>query len=263
MKSKRLWHNTWGEPSSPSLIFLHGFIGSHLDFLPIIEKLADDFFCIAFDLPGHGHSKQILPKTIFDFESIILESLKKYSLKKPTLIGYSMGGRISINLYDKLRPSSLILISTRILRAHEKEASLIKKRNEILSKSLLQDPYTLFLEKWYSSPLFTTIKDNRSIYNKMIEERKNQKPKALAYILELLSPKDYKPSLSFIKNLKEPLLYICGKKDTKYFKVSKKIRVQNKQAWIYTHSNASHALHIEDPENISHIIKQFHRYYHG
>lgn len=41
----------------PVCVFLHGFLGSGDDWLPIMQSLAMTHQCFALDLPGHGRSK--------------------------------------------------------------------------------------------------------------------------------------------------------------------------------------------------------------
>ena len=41
----------------PVCVFLHGFLGSGDDWLPIMKSLAMTHQCFALDLPGHGRSK--------------------------------------------------------------------------------------------------------------------------------------------------------------------------------------------------------------
>lgn len=261
MKSETLWHKSWGDPSNRTIIFLHGFMGSHLDFLPTIENLSDDFHCISLDLPGHGHSKEILPKTPEELEELILASLAPHLKSNCSLVGYSMGGRVSISLTKKIDPEFLILISARIDPLSAAEAKAIHQRDEKIATSFQEDNYTLFLEKWYSMPIFKTLKNKSSLYQKMVQERKSQDPIALAHILRLLSPSTYTLDPLFLEKLSCPLLYLSGREDSKYDKMSKKIHNKKKEAWLYSLSNTSHALHIEDPLNTSQIIKKFHRYY--
>lgn len=260
MKLKKLWYKTWGECSNPKLIFLHGFMGSHSDHLPLIQLLSKEYFCIALDLPGHGKSQKIIPDSIEEFDSLVLEILAQY--KHFTLIGYSMGGRISTRLFNKVEAKSLVLISSRIHPPNLEEKNKIYQRDLKLSKTLLEDPFTLFLKKWYGMPMFKTLFLRPEIFNDMMEKRQKEDPKALSRILVLLSSAKYLTPPLFIKNLKKPLLYISGIEDEKYNTYSSLIHNDKKDTWLYSIQGTSHALHIEDPIQTSQIIKQFHRYYH-
>jgi 2-succinyl-6-hydroxy-2,4-cyclohexadiene-1-carboxylate synthase len=260
MKSKKLWCNTWGSPSNPTLVFIHGFMGSHLDHLPLIELLSLHFFCVAIDLPGHGNSKEMIPDCADEFDSLVLKTLFPYN--HTTLIGYSMGGRIALHLFDQLKPQSLVLISSRVHPLNLKEKDDIGKRDLKISLAMKEDPFTLFLKKWYSMPMFKTLSLKLPIYKKIMDQRKHENPHILSKILLMLSPKSYSHSPSFLNNLNQPLLYLSGLEDEKYFLGMQQIHQEKKDAWLFALPNTSHALHLEDPLNSSQIIKQFHRYYH-
>ena len=45
---------TLGNPSLPRIVFLHGFLGSGSDWLPVTRELQNDYCCLMVDLPGHG-----------------------------------------------------------------------------------------------------------------------------------------------------------------------------------------------------------------
>ncbi len=256
-----LWHKVWGEPTNPILIFLHGFMGTHRDFLPLIKILEKDYYCVALDLPGHGIAQKILPQSQADFDDIIMQTLQPYINQKYTLIGYSMGGRIALRLSSVLDACSLVLISslTSPLSKLEKKERL--KKDKQLTLELQNSPFNDFLKNWYRIPLFVTLNQSSTLYTQMIEERKKQSPRAMSYIMNLLSPANYYPSLDAIKNFKNPLLYCCGKHDKKYFAHANSITNQKKDLWKACFSKASHAVHFEKPHSLSQTIKQFQRYY--
>ncbi|MBM3192107.1 MAG: alpha/beta fold hydrolase, partial [Chlamydiae bacterium] len=58
----------YGHEKKTALIFLHGLFGDALDFSDIISLLKDDFFCVSFDLPGHGLSPLLSP---FSFANVL------------------------------------------------------------------------------------------------------------------------------------------------------------------------------------------------
>lgn len=257
-----LWHRFWGDPKNPTLIFFHGFMGTHNDFKRVIEALQKDYFCIAIDLPGHGFSRKFLPTSIDEFEGLILDTIEPYTLNDFTFVGYSMGGRIALKLSKILRPSALALISARILPLTAQEQ---KRRFEIdKQQSLeLQDlPFLNFLTTWYNLPLFKTLNKNSNLHRQMIEERQKQSPQALAHILKLISPATYSAGPQILKDLQCPLLYCAGIEDAKYYQQIQEIKNKKKDLWLAAFSGASHALHLEQINSLAQTLKQFNRYYH-
>src|SRR5215203_1872242 len=56
-------HEVSGDGLYPTILFLHGFMGSSADWRGAIAALGDRYFCIAVDLPGHGASLGMPPDT--------------------------------------------------------------------------------------------------------------------------------------------------------------------------------------------------------
>ena len=59
--------------SKPTLVFLHGFLGSANDWSALIEQLPD-YDCIAFDLPGHGDAREQRLNRMADFPSGLISN---------------------------------------------------------------------------------------------------------------------------------------------------------------------------------------------
>lgn len=60
----RLYSETYGDRQAsadkPTLVFLHGLLGSGRDWRLVIDQLASQYFCLTVDLPGHGQSAHAL-----------------------------------------------------------------------------------------------------------------------------------------------------------------------------------------------------------
>jgi pimeloyl-ACP methyl ester carboxylesterase len=89
----------WGNPDGPELVLIHGNAQCHLCWAPQIESaLAQDYRIVAFDLRGHGASDKPATPESYQGKSVwahdIAAVLKAKSLRRPLLVGWSMGGRI-------------------------------------------------------------------------------------------------------------------------------------------------------------------------
>lgn len=81
------------------LLVVHGWGQDVSSFWSIAEKLKDDFTLWLIDLPGFGRSE--LPKFDFtnqDYADILKGFVGEMKLKRPFLLGHSVGGRVSIKL---------------------------------------------------------------------------------------------------------------------------------------------------------------------
>lgn len=85
---------TWGQPQNPVVLALHGWLDNANSFALLAPYLADKFYVIAIDLPGHGHSSHLPEGCYYHFSDgifIIQQIINALQLNKIHLIGHSMG----------------------------------------------------------------------------------------------------------------------------------------------------------------------------
>lgn len=252
-----LWYKTWGDSNHPPLIFFHGFMGTHDDFFSIIQDLSSQFYCIALDLPGHGHSANLSYNSLDAFEKDLLDFVSAYP--NSLWIGYSLGGRICSSYYPKGNAKGLVLISSALKALEKNDERELQIKTKEWKDHLEQNDFTIFLEKWFSQPLFKTLKANPSLYDLILKKRLAQDPKKIAFALEFFSPLQLKIDPQFLEKLNIPLLYLSGKEDLKYFNQAEEAHKKKPSIWSAYFSHASHALIHEEPANIAWLIKQFYR----
>jgi non-heme chloroperoxidase len=88
----------WGNPAGPEVMLIHGFAQCHLCFMPQIEALAPHFRVVAFDQRGHGESQQPADPAAYRGGRVwaddIAAVIAAKELRRPVLVGWSMGGRV-------------------------------------------------------------------------------------------------------------------------------------------------------------------------
>lgn len=97
----RFHYITAGCPQNFPLLFLHGFLGDSREFLDVITVLAESFYCVAVDLPGHGLTEVRGDDHFYSMDKTaiaLLQFLTGLGIEKCGLIGYSMGGRLALYL---------------------------------------------------------------------------------------------------------------------------------------------------------------------
>lgn len=87
--------NRKNDDTEPVLVFLHYFGGSARSWKWVIDKLSDNYLCIALDLPGFGSNPSLDNPSIDNFANYVLKNLKELNIKSCILIGHSMGGKIA------------------------------------------------------------------------------------------------------------------------------------------------------------------------
>lgn len=104
--------------SKETLVFIHGAF-CNMKFLEPVAKNFKDYQCLLLDLPGHGDSKVKSEKSVEEYsnkvKSLIYRLIHNDEIaEKVTLIGWSMGGSISLTLAVKqmLEIKKIVLISS-------------------------------------------------------------------------------------------------------------------------------------------------------
>lgn len=84
------------------LLAFHGFDNNAAIFTPLANELSDLYTVISIDLPGHGTTKWQLP---FFEKKHLMALVQGFKLDKQvdkiSLIGYSLGGRVCLNIIEK------------------------------------------------------------------------------------------------------------------------------------------------------------------
>jgi pimeloyl-ACP methyl ester carboxylesterase len=88
----------WGTPTGPPVLLVHGFAQCHLCFESQIAALSGHCRVVAFDFRGHGASEQPADPAAYQGGRVWADDLAAViaakRLKRPVLVGWSMGGRV-------------------------------------------------------------------------------------------------------------------------------------------------------------------------
>ncbi|MBN2300589.1 MAG: alpha/beta hydrolase [Acholeplasmataceae bacterium] len=79
-----------------NLIFVHGNMGSHLEFDTLVSALEHQYTCYLVDSRNHGLSTQDVPLNYLDMAEDVIGFIKELNIEKPSLFGFSDGGIIGI-----------------------------------------------------------------------------------------------------------------------------------------------------------------------
>ncbi|WP_028109273.1 2-succinyl-6-hydroxy-2,4-cyclohexadiene-1-carboxylate synthase [Ferrimonas futtsuensis] len=199
----------------PTLVLLHGFLGSAGDWQPVLPALEQHFHCLALDLPGHGDNRCPLTQGPgFDEVCIHLES--QLPQAPFHLLGYSLGGRIALHLARRHpeRLLSLTLESAHPGLTQESDRAQRRQADGQWQQLLQQHPLSDFLERWYRQPVFASL--SHQARKKMIEARLGNDASALSSLYTntgLGWQQDLRPAVA---ELTVPVHYLCGREDSKF-----------------------------------------------
>lgn len=223
---------TIGNPRHPPLIFFHGFLGAKEDWEGMLPYFADRYFCIAFDLPGHGqspYSEKML--------STIKTAIQSVSPSKPICIGYSMGGRIALQLQD--HAMAIVALSAHPGLETQEEKNLRRQIDKEWSEKLIRLPFDAFFAEWYAQPIFQTLPRHPSLLQTIVKRRMKQNPQNLARVMQQMSLCNQPPITTFAC----PTLFLHGEEDLKYQQLYCRLP---KTVAVRSIKNCGHAIHLEN-----------------
>lgn len=241
--------------SVPTLVLLHGFMGSKEDWAALMPQLPANYLCLAPDLPGHGDNPQndCRPEAVC---RQLLQDLQSLGVRHCVLLGYSMGGRVALMLQHwlsqqnapVLKIEALILESSSLGLA-EAERQRRKIWDEDQAQALESQELHVFLSRWYEMPLFASLRQSpafRAVLKRRLQY--NQSLRLARCLRELGTgqmPMHPVPDL--------PLLYLVGTQDSKYLQLARSLpaRVQTEIL------PGGHNLHLESPAQWLWAVRRF------
>ncbi|MGI2258445.1 o-succinylbenzoate synthase [Shewanella sp. GXUN23E] len=253
-----------GERTLPTLVLLHGFLGSKDDWQPLLPYLREHFYCIALDLPGHGDSAAIsLPTPGFDACSdLIIRTLDSLGVAQFALLGYSLGGRIALHLAQRLSQQSPSRLTALLLESchpglqddAEREA---RARNDARwAKRLTQEPLTTVLADWYQQPVFADLSDVQK--RDLVVKRSQADASELVNCYRATSLALQQDLWSVPDALTCPVVFFAAQRDSKFRALARRWRDQGRLNCRII-AGAGHNIHIEQPKLLAHaIMEQLH-----
>ncbi len=250
------------DSSLPRIVFLHGFLGSGSDWVPIARQLENDYCCILVDLPGHGESdiEASGNPDLFFTETVdaLAMQLNRSADPEPCfLVGYSMGGRIALSLllrHPELVAKAIIVSASPGIRTEEERLSRRESDEGIARK--IEKNFEGFIQAWYEQPLFATLK-NHQIFKEVESERKINNPENLALALRLLGT-GRQPSLwDELQKNRVPIQFFAGEKDLKFVEIGRQMVNLCTESTLEIFPGCGHTLHLENRELFLDRLTQF------
>lgn len=255
------WNSkTIGKSHLPVMIFLHGFLGSLADWLPICRRFSTTHQCLILDLPGHGKTEasRASDYSISSTAKSLIKFLEGREIKQSVLLGYSMGGRLALYLAHHYSYffKKVILESTSPGLRKKQDRIIRQKRDENLAADMERMNTEEFLQKWYLQPLFNTLR-NHPKFNELLQQRIiNQ---------SILWPASLRgmgvgrqPSLwGKLKYLTMPILILAGEKDQKFRYIAFQMKDLNPEFSISVVPHCGHVIHVEDEDRFYQEVNKF------
>jgi 2-succinyl-6-hydroxy-2,4-cyclohexadiene-1-carboxylate synthase len=248
MKSPSLCYKILGDISKPSIILLHGFLGSKEDWSDLSKELISDYRLVLIDLPGHGKSID-LDDYMYSIDSVC-EQIKLIldieNIQHCIVLGYSMGGRIALNFAEKNNKfiDSLILISSSFgIENIDERQKRIESDLKICDR-IMKDSQSDFLNFWYNLDVFEGVKQN-NIYDYLIKKRSHYIKEEIVKSLQNSGTGTMNSFWNTMDLFQFPIHYLYGSMDKKYSKIAKEIKAKSKLIRLYEIENCGHIVFLE------------------
>ncbi|MBM7661385.1 pimeloyl-ACP methyl ester carboxylesterase [Bacillus mesophilus] len=253
-------HPTLSKVEQPTIVLIHGFLSSTFSFRRLIPLLVQNYNVIAIDFPPFGKSNKSR-RFVYTYQNIasnIIELLEHHHIKKPILVGHSMGGQLCLHII-KQRPK---LISKAILLC---SSAYLERPKQSIRFSTYLPFFSLYLKHWLSkqgvkSNLLNVVYDPSMIDDEMMlgyEEPFTNKrifpglTRLIRHRESDLSPKD-------VQEIDTECLLIWGKQDRVVpVSIGKRLNKDLKNSKLIILEHTGHLLPEERPEEIYTYINQF------
>ena len=248
-----------GEP----LVLLHGFTGRAESWLPLCDRLADDYALYAIDLIGHGESsapedcgRYRFDRAVDDLAAVVAG----LGIERASWLGYSLGGRLALGvaIAHPACVSGLILESATAGLQDEGGRAERRASDEALAMRIEADGIAAFVAAWEALPMWASQRAlPPDVLAAQREGRLANTPAGLANSLRGMG-QGAQPSLWHrLGEVRAPTLLIAGGQDTKYAEIAARMRQRIANAEFCLIPDAGHAVHLERPERFSEAVRGF------
>ena len=246
-----------GPRGGPTLVCLHGFLGTGSDWIPFaqeLQRLRPDIQILLPDLPGHGKSVSISPQ---NFSARLCETLDAAQISRATLAGYSLGGRLALAaaIEQPHRFPAFIGISTTAGIENPDERSARREADAKLARRLREESFESFLRDWWNLPIFESPKKKPA--DEFLASHLSQNPVALAEVLEAWSPGFLPAQWSELRIYPGSALLLAGECDPKYSLLARRMAESFRSAKPQILPSCGHRLLEEAPLELARAVVKF------
>ncbi|MFW6537603.1 3-oxoadipate enol-lactonase [Acinetobacter baumannii] len=244
-------YQTFGEPSSPALVFSNSLGTNYGMWQQQFNALKDQFFVICYDTRGHGSSSTPDgPYTVEQLGEDVIRLLDHLNISKAAFCGISMGGLtgqwLAIHYPDRF---SHVVVANTAAKIGQEQAWL--DRAKLVREQGLQPIAATAASRWFTDPF---IQSHPSIVNNLCNDLSAGSAMGYANCCEALAKADVREQL---KDIKIPVLLIAGTQDPVTTVTDGEFMQQRIPQAKLAEINASHISNVEQPEVFNKILKDF------
>lgn len=235
------------------MVFLHGFLETHLIWQQFSSNLSKQFSVIAFDLPGFGQSSlpEQIPFALSDVASVIIACLKKITSEKISLIGHSLGGYVALAMVEQ---APELFSSLTLFHSTAFADSLEKKESRTKTIEFVKRHGALAFTANFVPPLFANPKHEAIPFVTAIATQTPQE----TVVQYLMAMRDRPERLKVLENFQGSVLFLAGSKDSVISVESLKTQAKiPKYAFLEVFEGVGHMVMFEMPDHSRKVLSEF------
>jgi len=235
---------------APTVVFLHGFTHTGRSWRPAIAALGERYTSVAEDIRGHGDASARRPVTL----EAVIDDVLAAAPERFTLVGYSMGGRISLHvaLLARERVERLVLIGASPGIADPAAREQRRRDDEQLADEIERSSIEEFARRWAQTPVLAGLPP--AIQGGAHADRLRSTPAGLARALRGLGTGALPSLWDRLGEVIMPVTLVVGERDSKFQAIATDIARAVPSAEVAVVPGAGHAVHLEAPEAIAGVI---------
>jgi 2-succinyl-6-hydroxy-2,4-cyclohexadiene-1-carboxylate synthase len=242
---------------------LHGFTGSKASWVAVRAAFRPTRRVIAVDLPGHGET--VIDDGSFDYSlartaDLVAETLAALRLSYADVLGYSMGGRVALQLAlaHGERVGRLVLESASAGLATAAARARRRQSDARLAAALARDGIAAFVRRWEALPLFRSLAwQPDGVRDGLRRQRLACRPAGLAASLRGMGL-GVQPWLGArLGTLAIPVLLVSGEADRKFTRIAERLASRLPLGQHEVIAAAGHIPHLEQPEAFVRAARSF------
>ena len=221
-------------------MLVHGFTQTGRSWDRVAARLAERHTVVTVDAPGHGESSGV--RADVPAAAALLGAVGGPA----TYVGYSMGGRICLQLavdQPELVRRLVLVSATAGIDDHAERAAR-RKADEQLAASIERDGIDGFLDRWLGLPLFATLPRDAA----GLDDRRRNTADGLASSLRLAGTGAQEPLWDRLPELPMPVLLVVGALDEKFVAIAQRMTESVPDATLAVIEGAGHSVHLERPD---------------
>lgn len=255
-------HYATGGKGSP-IVLVHGWTNNWKGYVPMMEHLRKKYEIFAVDLPGFGDSDRLESYTLPSQADYLNKFISKMGIKKPVVIGHSMGAYV-VSTFYKRHPKvagQIILIAPMFLKNNKRMATklmgvvykLLRRSN--LAMSAVKRVVDTKRYTYFTAKHINMYKFNKKVIDETGFEGKLKASKEVYVDMGMAISKTHIDDL--IENNKIPVDLIFGKYDKLTNATQAKRILSGRGSYrIEEVDEAGHVLTVEKPrETVKRMTK--------